>query len=492
MFIRLSCILLFVVLTANGTLDSESDKYLRFPTNFTLGAATSAYQIEGAWNVSDKGESVWDRFSHRYDGRIVANVTGDVATDSYYKYKEDVALLKQLGLDSYRFSVSWPRILPTGFANYISQDGVRYYHNLIDELLANEIEPLMTLYHWDHPQVLEDAGGWLNSEMVNWFGDYARILYREYGDKVKKFISINEPAGLCTLGYSVGVHAPGKKLNGIGEYLCVHNILKAHARAYRIYEQEFKQTQKGQVGFMLNSQSYMAKNPNDEASPEIAFQFYAGWTMHPVYSEKGDYPELVKSMVAAKSREQGYPRSRLPEFEPEWIDYIRGTSDFLALNHYSSYLIEPGQDKRVPSHAHDTGLIKCHDKSWKSGASVWMKVVPEGFRYLLRQLATRYGNPPIYITENGYSDFSTIDDTDRIHYFREYLKTMLLAMYVDGVNVRGYYIWSLLDNFEWQQGYKERFGIVHVDFDNPSRPRTWKTSAFWWQNITATRKLDHT
>ncbi|XP_054009124.1 uncharacterized protein LOC128892624, partial [Hylaeus anthracinus] len=130
MFIRLSCILLFVVLRANGTLDSESDKYLRFPTNFTLGAATSAYQIEGAWNVSDKGESVWDRFSHRYDGRIVANVTGDVATDSYYKYKEDVALLKQLGLDSYRFSVSWPRILPTGFANYISQDGVRYYHNL--------------------------------------------------------------------------------------------------------------------------------------------------------------------------------------------------------------------------------------------------------------------------------------------------------------------------------------------------------------------------
>ncbi|XP_043255842.1 myrosinase 1-like isoform X2 [Colletes gigas] len=494
MFVTLSftsSILLFLVITANGNSVEKDDKYLTFPANFLLGASTAAYQIEGAWNVSDKGESVWDRFSHYNDGRIINDETGDVAADSYHKYKEDVNILKRLGFTSYRFSVSWPRILPTGFANNVSQDGVNYYHNLIDELLANGIEPLLTLCHWDHPQVLEDANGWLNPEMVDWFGDFARVVYREYGAKVKRFITINEIGALCKNGYSYGFHAPGKKLHGFGEYLCVHNALKAHARAYRIYEREFKPTYKGQVGFMINSHAYMPKIPEDAVSAEIAFLFNCGWTLHPIYSEKGDYPEIMKNMVAAKSKQQGYAKSRLPEFEPEWIEYIRGTSDFMAVNHYTSKLVEPGERGKVPSHDNDQGVKLSVDDSWKSSASAWLKVVPRGFRYVLRQLSSKYGNPPMYITENGFSDLGTLNDTDRVDYYREYLKQMLLAIHVDGVNVRGYYLWSLLDNFEWERGYSEHFGIVYVDINDPNRKRTLKESATWWQQVATNKSVIH-
>ncbi|XP_076643750.1 myrosinase 1-like [Halictus rubicundus] len=485
-----SCILLILVVSANGEFTEENEEYLTFPANFLLGATTGAYQIEGAWNVSDKGESIWDRFCHLQDGSVFKNQTGDVAADSYHKYKEDVALLKKLGFDSYRFSLSWSRILPTGFSNKVSSDGVKYYNDLIDELLANGIEPFVTLYHWDHPQVLEDAGGWLNSEMVDWFSDYVRVVYREFGTKVKRFIPINEPMTMCRLSYSYGTHAPGKTLHGIGEYLCIHNMLKAHARAYRIYHEEFKPAQNGEVGFQLTSYAYLPKTPGDNASVNTAYTFYGGWTLNPIYGREGDYPEEMKSKVAAKSKQQGYARSRLPEFEPHWIEYIKGTSDFLAINHYTSRLVEPGDANYfIPSHDNDQGVKYSSVPSWKTAASSWLKVVPEGIRCVLRDLSSRYGNPPIYITENGFSDYGTVNDTDRIDYFRAYLREMLKAIHVDGINVKGYYVWSFLDNFEWNEGYRERFGIIHVDFDDPKRRRTLKQSARWWQDLLASRKL---
>lgn len=467
------------------------EKYLKFPPNFLLGAASAAYQIEGAWNLSDKGESTWDHFTHLKANHIFNNENGDVAADSYHKYKDDVALLKEIGFKSYRFSVSWPRILPNGFANKVSKDGVQYYHNLIDELLKNNIEPLMTLYHWDHPQVIEDAGGWMNEEMVYWFGDYARVIYREYGSKVKKFIPINEPISFCKDGYSHGKDAPGKTLNGIGEYLCMHNVIKAHARAYRIYETEFKQIQKGDVGFLINLWAYMPKTPTDQNAADISFEFNVGWTMHPIYSKEGDYPAIMKTIIANKSKEQGYPRSRLPTFSPDEIKYIRGTSDFLAVNHYTTRLVTLGSMGKVPSHENDMGVLEHIDKSWKTSASTWLMVVPEGFRYILRQLANNYDNPLMYITENGVSDHGSLNDDERIEYYREYLKQMLLAIYEDGVNVRGYILWSLTDNFEWSRGYSEHFGIVSVNFKDPNRPRTLKKSASWWKKIIADGKIDH-
>ncbi|XP_017755056.1 PREDICTED: myrosinase 1 [Eufriesea mexicana] len=473
-------VVFLLVISASG---ESAEQNLQFPPNFLLGVATAAYQIEGAWNVSDKTESTWDRFSHYQNGAIYNNHTGDIATDSYNKYKEDIAILKKLGFKAYRFSVSWPRILPTGYSNYVSKDGVRFYHDFIDELLANNIEPMLTIYHWDHPQVLEDAGGWLNSEMVDWFADYARVVFREYAPKVKMFIPINEPSAVCKNSYSHGIYAPGKTLNGFGEYLCTHNVIKAHAKAYRIYEAEFKETYKGIIAGMPRSHT-------DIDAVENYFQFNAGWTMHPIYSKDGDYPPLMKSLVANKSMEQGYSKSRLPTFTSEWVTYIRGTSDFLAVNHYTTRLVTAGSMGKVPSHENDQGVKEIVDTLWKPAASTWLKVVPEGFRFVLRQLAENYGNPPMYITENGVSDFGALNDDDRINYYREYLKQMLNAIYNDGVNIRGYILWSLLDNFEWNMGYHERFGIVSVDFNDPQRPRTLKKSASWWQSIIASGKVE--
>ncbi|XP_033317128.1 myrosinase 1 [Bombus bifarius] len=485
-----SSILLLLAISVCAEDAEDQDKYLKFPPNFLFGAATASYQIEGAWNVSDKGESTWDRFVHDGRGRVYNNDTGDIAANSYYQYKEDIAILKKLGFNSYRFSVSWTRILPTGFPNKISKDGVQYYHDVINELIANNIEPLLTICHWDHPQVLEEMGGWLNDEMVDWFGDYARVVFREYGSKVKKFIPINEPIALCKNGYSLGIHAPGKTLHGFGEYLCMHNVLKSHARAYRIYESEFKKNYGGQVGVLINLSAYMPKNPESADAAETSFQFNVGWSMHPIYSKEGDYPLVMKELVANKSAEQGYMKSRLPTFDAEWIKYINGTSDFMAVNHYTSRLVATGTMGRVPSQENDQGVIETIDSLWKSSATDWLKVVPEGFRYILRQLATNYGNPPMYITENGVSDHGALNDDDRIFYYREYLRQMLLAIHVDGVNVKGYMLWSLLDNFEWDRGYSEHFGIVSVDFKDPKRPRILKKSASWWQNVIAAGKID--
>ncbi|XP_012145714.2 myrosinase 1 [Megachile rotundata] len=487
-----SGVLLCALISARGELVKENEKYLHFPPNFLLGAATAAYQIEGAWNVSDKGESTWDRFSHTKGNHVYHNETGDVAANSYYKYHEDIAILKQLGFKAYRMSLSWPRILPTGFSNKISKDGIEYYHKVIDALLANGIEPMVTLYHWDHPQVLEDAGGWLNSEMVEWFADYARVVFNEFAPKVKKFIPVNEPQEICRNGYSYGYHAPGKRLHGIGEYLCVHNVLKAHARTYRIYEKEFKKQYRGEVGVLNNVLGYIPKTPNDEVAAEIAFQFNGGWILNPVLSKKGDYPAVMKEFIKQKSLAQGYSKSRLPEFDADWIEYIRGTADFLALNHYSSKLVENGTFGEIPSQDNDQMVVFSVDESWNSSASAWLKVMPEGFGLSLRKLQEHYGSIPIYITENGFSDHGTIDDYDRIEYYRQYLKQMLLAMYVDGVNVQGYITWSFMDNFEWNRGYHERFGIVSVNFDDPNRPRTLKKSALWWQKVISEGKLDVT
>ncbi|XP_024947339.1 myrosinase 1 isoform X2 [Cephus cinctus] len=440
---------------------------------------------------SNKSENVWDRFTHEpRPGRIVNNDTGDVACDSYHKYKKDVELLREIGFDVYRLSLSWSRILPNGFANKISQDGLDYYKKVLAELEANGIEPLVTLYHWDHPQIIEDLGGWTNEEIVDYFGDYARVVFRELGPRVKYFCTINEPEEFCARGYGLGTKAPGKEIHGIGEYLCSHNVLKAHARAYHIYDKEFRPTQNGTIGIVLSLSYAYPKDPDDATSVETHFQFNAGWFCHPIFSASGDYPSLMKEKIASASLEQGYPRSRLPEFSQEWIEYIRGSSDFLGVNHYTSTLVEPGVESVVPSVFADRKIILSPDPSWPRANSSWLYVVPKGFGDLLRLLAKEYNNPVMYVTENGVSAAEETNDLNRIQYFHDYLKEMLLAMNRDGVNVKGYLAWSLLDNFEWTQGYSERFGLVHVDFNDPERKRTLKMSANWWKNVLKTRKLE--
>ncbi|XP_033222617.1 myrosinase 1-like [Belonocnema kinseyi] len=430
-----------------------TSEYYSFPPNFILGASTSSYQIEGAWNISDKAESIWDRFVHDKSGHIANNETGDIACDSYHKYKEDVAILKELGFDSYRFSVSWGRILPEGFAHYVSQDGLNYYNKLLDELLANNIKPLVTIYHWDHPQLIEDLGGWRNDRMVEWFADYARIVFRELGPKIKYFVTINEPSILATSGYGKGTKAPGIQDSGRGEYLATHNMLKAHATVYHIYQNEFKSTQNAVIGIVDVCQHSYTKDANDNTSSQVGFEFNCGWTFHPIFSKEGDYPKIFKKQIAEKSKLQGYPRSRLPNFSQEWITYIRGSADFLGLNHYTAQVVQPGSNAQVPSYEDDQNLVVSFRPEWKATTVPIFKIVPKGFGDTLREIAEAYNNPVIYVTENGVALNEGLKDQTRIQFFHDYVRELLLAINRDGVNVKGYHIWSLLDNFEWDYGY---------------------------------------
>lgn len=474
-----------MVYTIGIKCQEEEDQ--KFPQGFAIGTATSSYQIEGAWNISDKGENVWDHFTHRVDSIVHNKSTGDVACNSYNLYKEDVKIIKNIGFDFYRFSISWGRILPNGFPNYVSKEGLKYYHNLLDELIAKGIKPYVTLYHWDHPQTLEKLGGWTNELMVQWFTDYARIVFRELGPKIKIFYTVNEPYMFCGYGYGSTLLAPGTNMSGIASYLCGHNVLKAHASAYHLYNEEFRKKQKGTIGIVNICNSYISKT-NDTKLENDAFQFTCGWFSHPIFSKTGDYPSVMKKLVKEDSLRNGWPKSRLPVFSKKWIKFIKGTSDFFGLNHYTSQMIEPGISNET-NLLHDFNAIVSSDPKWPRAKSFWLAVVPEGFRMILLRLKKEYGNIAIHITENGYSDHGVLWDENRVEFYYSYLKEMLKAIHLDGCNVQSYTAWSLLDNFEWASGYSDRFGLVHVDFDKPSRERTLKYSAKWFKSLLKVRKL---
>ncbi|XP_048506608.1 myrosinase 1-like isoform X2 [Athalia rosae] len=389
-------------------------------------------------------------------------------------------------LDYYRFSISWSRILPTGYTNQINKDGIQYYKNLINELLENGIEPIVTLYHWDHPQFLEEMGGWTNEIIVDLFVDYARIMFKALGDKVQRWVTINEPTLICRYGYYVNSLqiAPGKDLGDVGVYLCGHNILKAHAKTYHMYDKEFRATQNGQLSIALQCMGYVAADGNDV---DTAFQFDCGWMAHPIY--KGDYPEIMKSRVALVSKAQGYSRSRLPRFSKKWISYIKGTWDYFAFNHYTPVYVTRDPDERKGIYNSDTGLINGILPSWEASAGIGFYVLPSAFGDLLRKLKDEYDNPPVWITENGCPDHGEIEDYNRIRYHYLYLTELLKAVKRDGCNVKAYTIWSIIDLFEWNSGFTVKFGIVSVDFDDPSTPRSPKLSTYWWKNVIKSRKL---
>ncbi|XP_046430432.1 myrosinase 1-like [Neodiprion fabricii] len=460
---------------------------LTFPSNFSIGAATASYQIEGAWNTSDKGENVWDWFTHNYPDSIADGSNGDVACDSYNQYEVDVALLKNMGVDFYRFSISWSRILPNGFANEVSEDGIQYYKNLSQLLIANDIEPVVTLYHWDHPEILEELGGWTNELMVTWYADYARIIFEELGPYVKRFITINEPTSYCLNGYNATRFAPAKILENMGHYICIHNTLKAHATAYHIYDDEFRATQNGEVGLVAYCRGWVSGENVTDETIEQYFLFNCGWVVHPIFA--GDYPEIMKTRIANISALEGYPFSRLPEFSDDWIEYINGTADFFGLNYYTSRLPVFDSDEDLGIYTIDSGVIENVNSSWSVGASDWLYVVPEGLGNLLQMIRDTYSNPPVWIMENGYSDEGESDDYDRISYYYDHLSVVLSAINDDGCNIEGYTIWSLLDNFEWADGYTKLFGVHQVDFDSSNRTRSTKLSATWWQDVLSTREL---
>ncbi|XP_017782710.1 PREDICTED: myrosinase 1-like [Nicrophorus vespilloides] len=465
---------------------------LKFPKDFKFGVATASYQIEGGWNAKGKGESIWDYQTHTFPHKISDKSNGDVSCDSYNKLDEDIKNLKQLKVRMYRFSLSWPRLLPSGFANNINEDGVRYYNELIDKLIANDIEPMVTLYHWDLPQSIENLGGWTSRAIVDYFGDYARICYELFGDRVKNWITINEPYSICEWGYGDGTMAPYYKSMGIGSYASGHNVILSHAAAYNIYNSEFRSKQKGRVGITVET-SWLEADSDTKEDHEAAnrmIQMYFGWFLHPII--KGDYPPVMRTQVDKKSKEQNFPRSRLPRFSAEEISQIKGTIDFLGLNHYTTFMVKNGSVGQVPSNYNDMEATRYQKSEWKHSAREIFKLVPWGLRKLLVWVKNEYENIEVIITENGYAGLEkeTTEDLDRIEYYNLYLKEVLKAIHVDKCNITGYMAWSFMDNFEWSDGYTLRFGMYYIDFKDPKRERKPKKSAFVYQNIIVTKVID--
>ncbi|CAH2104413.1 unnamed protein product [Euphydryas editha] len=466
----------------------------KFPDGMLFGAATAAYQIEGAWNVDGKSENIWDRLSHQEPCVIKECHTGDIAGNSYYSYKRDVEMLRELGLDFYRFSLSWSRILPTSFPDKINAKGVQYYNNLINELLKYNIQPMVTLYHWDLPQKLQDLGGWTNPLIIDWFTDYSRVVFELFGDRVKYWFTINEARQICYEGYGTGGLAPMYNISGYAEYLCYKNILLAHAKAYHLYNDEYRSKQGGIIGIVTFVTWYEPESEEHSEAAEDMRQFDWGVYANPIFSKKGDFPQVMKDRIALKSMAQGFPRSRLPQFTPEEVELVKGTSDFFGLNHYTTSLVYRNESVNgyyvSPSQSDDVGVITYKDSSWESAASSWLKVVPWGLYKILTKIREDYDNPPIFITENGFSTLGGLEDDRRVAYYRNYLDVILDAM-EEGSDIRAYTAWSLMDNFEWDNGYTERFGLYEVDYESPERTRTPRKSAYVYKEIVRTHTLDH-
>ncbi|XP_038218665.1 myrosinase 1-like [Zerene cesonia] len=466
------------------TLSSCSGK--KFPPDFKFGAATAAYQVEGAWNVSDKAASIWDTFTHNNPTMIADGSSGDVACDSYNLWETDIQLAKDMGLHFYRFSISWPRLLPNGFANKISEDGTRYYNNLIDGLLANGIEPLVTLYHWDLPQNLQDLGGMTNPLLAEWFGAYSRVAFTLFGDRVKTWATFNEPVSICGLTYETGYIAPGIYSPGIGSYICAKNLMMAHATSYRIYDKEFRAKYNGKVGIVNNHVWYAPYSSEYEDLTYLARQLGFIYS-HPIYSKTGGWPPSVEGIIAKNSEEEGYPTSRLPKFTAEEIEFVKGTADYYGMNLYTSRLVREANNSTFflwPTNGDlDLNLDLLADPSWEVGLD-WLVIHPPGIRAQLNLIREEFGDVEIIVTENGFSTSSDeLDDVTRIQYLRDYLEQVLLAITEDGVNVTGYTAWSLLDNFEWNSGYTSKFGLVRVNFTDPFRSRTPRASAEYYADV---------
>ncbi|KAL6484474.1 hypothetical protein MHYP_G00065190 [Metynnis hypsauchen] len=461
----------------------EEPIYGHFPEGFVWSVATASYQIEGAWRADGKGLSIWDTFTHTAL-RIANYDTGDIACDSYNKISDDVEMLKKLRVNHYRFSISWARILPDGTTREINQAGLNHYHRLVDALLAANIKPQVTLYHWDLPQALQNVGGWENDTIVERFRDYADVVFSNLGDKVKFWITINEPYNVANIGHGYGTAAPGISFRpGTAPYIVGHNLIKAHAEAWHLYNDKYRAKQGGIVGITINSDWAEPRNPYKQEDIDAArrfLEFQIGWFAHPVFN--GDYSDLMKNRVRERSLAGGLPISRLPEFTPEEVKRIKGTHDYFGFNHYTTVLASNLDYKNLQHYDGDRGAGTIYDRTWLDSGSAWLKVTPPGFRKILNFIKNEYGSPPIYITENGISERGDMDlnDVHRIHYYENYINEALKAYLIDGVDIRGYTAWTLMDNLEWAAGFAEKFGFFYVNRSDPSLPRIPKKSVSYY------------
>jgi beta-glucosidase len=434
----------------------------RFPTGFLWGAATSAYQIEGSPLAYGAGESIWHRFSHT-PGRIADGTNGDIACDHYRRFSQDVRLMRDLGIRAYRFSTSWPRVFPTGTGK-VNHRGMDFYSRLVDALLEFNIEPSLTLYHWDLPMALEDRGGWTNSQIADWFAEYARTMYRALGDRVRMWTTINEPWVVMDLGYVEGRHAPGKR--DLAEAAAVSkNLLRAHGAAVAALRAAGAQ----QVGIVVNLVPIMAASdaPSDRAAAGRLDAYLNRHFLDPPLL--GQVPPELADIFGAAWR----------DWTDEELRHVRQPIDFVGVNYYLRLVV-----KDDPS----AGAARARavpQQNCPYTAMEW-EIYPQGLTATLLWLRERYGEIPLYITENGaafddlWDGAALVDDPQRVEYLRSHLRAARDAI-VAGVDLRGYFVWSLLDNFEWQCGYSKRFGIVYVDF--ATQQRIPKASAKFYSDV---------
>lgn len=432
---------------------------IQFPKDMKWGVATASYQIEGATSEGGRGPSIWDTFA-KTPGKVVNGDNGDIACDSYHRYDEDVELMKELGVDTYRFSVAWPRIFPNGVGE-VNQEGLDYYHRLIDKLLENGIEPMCTLYHWDLPQALQDKGGWANRETIDAFVQYSELMYKEFSGKIKKWITLNEPWCISFLSNFIGVHAPGNRDLQLATQIS-HHLLVAHGKSVIKFRELGID---GEIGFAPNTtwlEPYSTRQEDiDACNREIGW--YIEWFMDPVF--KGTYPDFMVEWFKKKGVEL--------QIEEGDMDTIQQPIDFLGINYYTGHIARYKENEGLL----DWELVEMNYNRTDIGWPIY----PDGFYNVLTRIKDNYGDVPIYITENGscYNDEpenGVVQDDGRISYFEQHLTALHRAM-ESGVNIKGYIIWSLLDNFEWAEGYTMRFGIVHVNYR--TLKRTPKESYYW-------------
>jgi beta-glucosidase len=439
----------------------------RFPPGFVFGVASSAYQIEGAVNEDGRGPSIWDTFSHT-PGRTLNGETGDVACDHYHRWRDDVALMRELGVDSYRFSASWSRVLPEGIGA-VNEPGLDFYDNLVDGLLAEGITPLPTLYHWDLPQALYDRGGWTNPEAPAWFAEYAGVLARRLGDRVSRWLTLNEPQVFCFAGHAYGRHAPG-----VEDWPTALRVADGAIRGHAAAAAQIRDAVRGaEIGIALNQNRVEPASDSEEdaAAADRHHAIHQRWFADPFFGRP--YPEVA---VRAQRDAGHLPAGLVSDGQA----VIPRALDFVGLNYYTREVIAADRGGEFGLRGAPAPDVQRTTMGWE--------VNPSGMRKVLDRLHTDYAPREIVITENGAAfpessvapDAETVDDRERTRFLADHLAVAATAV-EEGIPLTGYYAWSLLDNYEWAEGYAQRFGIVHVDY--PTQRRIVKRSGRLYQAV---------
>ncbi|CAK8564351.1 unnamed protein product [Lathyrus sativus] len=501
--VRLLLKTLFLEILLLLPLSSAVDDDLSlFPKNFLFGSGSSSYQYEGGYNIDGKGQSNWDNFTHG-GGRsmIVDGSNGDIAVDHYHRYKEDIELLEALKVNSYRLSLSWSRILPKGRFGEINWAGIDFYNKLFDALLLKGIQPFVTLSHYDSPQELEDRyGGWLSPQSQQDFAFYADLCFKTFGDRVKYWVTFNEPNNQVPLSYRSGIYPPSRCSGSLAmanckegdsekePFIAAHNIILSHAAAVHLYRTKYQVEQRGRIGIVLQHEWYepMSNSPADKLATERARSFTFNWFLDPIIF--GKYPKEMENILG----------NILPKFSTNEKKKLKKGLDFIGINYYTaSYVqdcIHTKCDSRFGISTTEGSYMTSGEKNGVSiGESTpfsWFNIYPQGMEKTVTYVKDRYNNTPMFITENGYGqqddpNFTLedqVNDFKRIQYMENHIEALSIAIR-KGADVRGYFAWSLLDNFEWIYGYTIRYGFHHVDY--ATLKRTPRLSATWYNQFIA-------